>query len=123
MLLTRVSVRAVRAGQWTLPGGGLRFGEEPEAAAVREVREETGLDVAVGELLGVRSVVLEPEETVSGHRIQAIAMLYRATVTGGELRDEVGGSSDMARWVALDDLESIVLTPTMAWAIGVVRGR
>lgn len=119
LLLTRVAVRAPGAGRWTLPGGGLRFGETPEAAVVREVREETGIDVVVGELLGVRSALLEPGETVTAHRIQALGILYRATAVGGELRDEVGGSSDLARWFGLGELEGLPLTPTATWAIGV----
>ena len=43
-----------RRGAWTMPGGGLEPGEEPERAARREVREETGYRVAIEELLGTR---------------------------------------------------------------------
>lgn len=121
VLLTRVAARAPGAGRWTLPGGGLRFGETPEAAAVREVREETGIEVALGELVGVRSAMLEPGETASGHRIQALGLLYRASAVGGELRDEVGGSSDLAQWFRLGELDGVPLTPTAVWAIGLVR--
>src|SRR6185503_9521956 len=42
VLLCRVSQGNLGAGLWTLPGGGLEFGEHPEVAAVREVEEETG---------------------------------------------------------------------------------
>lgn len=38
---------------WDLPGGKMEYGEKPEETVVREVKEETGLDVAVGRLLGV----------------------------------------------------------------------
>lgn len=43
VLLCRVAAGYLGAGRWTLPGGGLEFGEAPEAAAVRELEEETGL--------------------------------------------------------------------------------
>lgn len=40
-------------GHWSIPGGGLEFGERLEAAAKREVMEETGLEVKIGALIGV----------------------------------------------------------------------
>jgi 8-oxo-dGTP diphosphatase len=43
------------AGLWTLPGGGVELDETVEEGAVREVREETGYDVVVEGLLGIRS--------------------------------------------------------------------
>src|SRR4051794_34109409 len=46
---------------WTLPGGGVELDESTEEGAVREVREETGYDVALGALLGVDTVVISPE--------------------------------------------------------------
>ncbi len=46
-------------GGWTLPGGGMKPGEHPEQTLVREVREETGYDVRVDELLGVTSTVID----------------------------------------------------------------
>ena len=78
VLLVRISAGTPGAGLWTLPGGGLRFGEDPIDGVVREVAEETGLTAAVGELAGVRSAVLDPGETPSGHRIHAVGILYRA---------------------------------------------
>ncbi len=47
MVLHRSSSREY----WTLPGGGIEPGETPEQTAVREVKEETGLDVTMGNLL------------------------------------------------------------------------
>ena len=44
ILLARLSAIEVDVGAWTLPGGGVDFGEHPDAAAIRELEEETGLD-------------------------------------------------------------------------------
>ena len=119
ILLCRISPQGPGGGQWTLPGGGLDFGEEPEAGLRRELLEETGLAGAVGELLGVRSAVLEPSETISGHRLQTVGILYRATVTGGTLRDEADGSTDLARWIPFTELDALPVTGLVPWARGV----
>ena len=87
MLLARWT--GPRGPEWTLPGGGLDFGEDPADAAVREVREETGYTVRLDELLFVNSFrrVL-PDAPVDFHAIQIV---YTATVIGGELCHEIGG--------------------------------
>jgi 8-oxo-dGTP diphosphatase len=120
VLLCRISPEGPGGGLWTLPGGGLDFGEQPEAGLRRELLEETGLEGDVGVLVGVRSAVLEPAETISGHRVQTVGILYRAAVTGGVLRDEVDGSSDLARWIPLPELDALPVTGLVPWARGVV---
>jgi 8-oxo-dGTP diphosphatase len=53
VLLCRVGPGEADSGRWMLPGGGLDFGEEPAAGAVRELREESGLS---GEVIGLAAV-------------------------------------------------------------------
>lgn len=99
-----------RRAAWTLPGGGLEAGEDPEHAARREVREETGYRVAVSELLGIHSRVipagrrLTPDATGPLH---ALRIVYRARITGGRLRHETGGSTDRAEWFPLERVPTL----------------
>jgi ADP-ribose pyrophosphatase YjhB (NUDIX family) len=117
VLLTRLG-RGVHRGLWTLPGGGLDFGERPADAVVRETREETGLDVRVVELLDVDAERLEFER--GGQRIDAhpIRILYRLEVVGGELASsEVDGSTAAAGWWGKDAVDPDSLTPYAAAAL------
>jgi 8-oxo-dGTP diphosphatase len=96
ILLCRLSA-AVQgfAGHWTLPGGGLDFGEDPKAAVVREMAEETGLDVAVGNLAGVDSRHIERGSS----EFHSIRIIYHVDLIGGELTYEQDGTTDMCEWV------------------------
>jgi ADP-ribose pyrophosphatase YjhB (NUDIX family) len=64
------------SGWWNLPGGGLELGETVDEGIVREVREETGLQVAVERLVGVYSKPQGGE----------VVLLFACTILGGELR-------------------------------------
>ena len=89
------------AGLWSLPGGRIEPGETDAEALVREMREETGLEVEPGPLLGT---VRRP--AVDGAVLDIRD--YAATVIGGTLRP--GDDAADARWVSGEELDSLAIT-------------
>lgn len=94
---------------WTMPGGGLEAGESPEDAVRRELREETGYTVKVGELLGIHSRVIPAGRRVhkADDPLHTLRIVYRAEVVGGKLTFEEDGSTDMAEWFPLASVASL----------------
>ena len=86
-------------GLWSVPGGRIEPGETAAAAATREVREETGLDVEVGAVL-ITAVIAD-----GAYRVQDFA----ARVVGGQLR--AGDDASEVRWVTDAELDELELSP------------
>lgn len=98
-------------GKWTLPGGGIWFGEEPSAAAVRECEEETGLVPTLGHIVGVHSGTYPAGDGSERHGIR---ILYAASFPGGAPTPTSpdDGEIDQVGWFPLDALPS----PVTEWA-------
>ena len=96
------------AGLWSLPGGRIEPGETDTEALVREMREETGLVIDPGPLIGT---VRRPARDGAVFDIRD----YAATVTGGTLRP--GDDAADARWVDASELGSLPLTDGLAEAL------
>lgn len=92
-------------GEWSLPGGAVELGETLAEALVREIAEETGVQVRVGPLLDV----LDRIHLDDGTRVEYHYVLldYLCTPVGGELR--AGSDAAAARWVAPDRLSDYQL--------------
>jgi mutator protein MutT len=100
-------------GEWSLPGGAVELGETLAEALVREVREETGLEIRVGPVV---EVVDRVHRTGAGRvEYHFVIVDYLCAPTGGQLA--AASDADGACWAALDDLSPYRLT---AQALAVV---
>ncbi|MBC8171758.1 MAG: NUDIX domain-containing protein [Anaerolineae bacterium] len=95
-------------GQWSLPGGLIEPGEEPAEAIIREVKEETGLDVVPVRVTGIYGGASHIVEYPNGDRIAAINISFLCDVSGGTLYAD-GNETLELRYFPLDALpENIV---------------
>ncbi len=123
ILLSRLASRITTEELWTLPGGGLDHGEDPRDAVIREVHEETGLDVQVGEMARLYSAHL-PGVWRDGRRVDAHALriVYDGwvPVDSPEPRVlEVDGSTSEAAWHKVADVldGTVPVVPMVAEAV------
>jgi 8-oxo-dGTP diphosphatase len=104
VLLVRSSSPLINPPLWWLPGGGIDFAESPEETLLREFREETGLSIKDPVLLDVASDV---RRRPNGDRIHTVRVLYTVTLNGGNLRDEVVGTTDQVQWFNVETLDEV----------------
>lgn len=110
--------------EWVLPGGGMEHGEDPYDTVRRELEEETGYLVEVTGFLGVdssrRTLPGRLRRPVDHHGLR---LLYEARVAGGELRHEIGGSTELAAWQPLDAVPGLVRIGLVDTALRLWRER
>ena len=102
-------------GEWTLPGGGMDFGEHPEETIVREAMEETGVTVAPIKILGVDTFRQDNLETQK--KWHSVRMVYEAEYLGGELKYEIDGTTDKCEWHLLANIGDLPKVPLIEAAL------
>ncbi|KOV98742.1 NUDIX hydrolase [Streptomyces sp. NRRL B-1140] len=110
--------------EWVVPGGGMEHGEDPYDTVRREVEEETGYRIEVTGLLGVNSshsVFRNGFGAPVDHH--GVRLVYEGRIIGGELRNEVNGSTDLAAWHDLDAVPGLVRISMVDIALRMWRER
>lgn len=96
-------------GLWAIPGGAQEVGETTTAAAIREVREETGLDVEITGLVGIYS---DPRHVIAyddGEVRQEFSICFRARPVGGQLAPS--NESTRVQWIEPGRLDGLDIHP------------
>lgn len=99
-------------GLWTVPGGRLEKGEYLQDALVREVREETGLEIEVGQLLGIFEVIGDDHYVILDYLAEPV----------GKAKLRAGDDADEVAWMSLDKVHELECTPRFietltAWGV------
>lgn len=103
--------RRTDSGNWSLPGGTMNIGETLQQCAIREVKEETGLDIAITGLLGIYT---DPAHVIAypdGEVRQEFTITYLARATGGTLT--VSDESTDLRYIHPTDFDHIPIHDTV----------
>jgi ADP-ribose pyrophosphatase YjhB (NUDIX family) len=106
LLLVRSRSDRYDPPMWWLPGGGIDPYEQPAEAVVREFGEETGITVGSPRLLFATA---DDRTRSNGEVMHTVRIIYEVTFVEGELRHEVNGTTEEARWFNFDDVPSLRL--------------
>lgn len=102
--------KAPNYGRWMVPGGTLEWGETLEQATIREVREETGIDIEIDAFVEIIEAIIPGE-----NGFHYVIMDYAARAVSGSLR--AGSDALEAAWVPLEALGSLDPTPDLVRVI------
>jgi ADP-ribose pyrophosphatase YjhB (NUDIX family) len=104
-------IRRTDNGLYSIPGGQLEPGETLTHAAVRETKEETGIDIGVTGLIGIYS---DPNHVIAyddGEVRQEFSICFSAKLIGGRAKTSVESSEVI--WVKFDELNELNVHPTI----------
>lgn len=99
------------SGNWSLPGGTMDIGETLQQCAVREVKEETGLDIEITGLLGIYTDPAHVIAYADGEVRQEFNVTYLGRIVGGAIA--VSDESTDVRFIGPDELDEVPVHETV----------
>ena len=120
LLLVRIT-DGLDKGLWTLPGGGIEWGEHPDDAVIRELKEETGItDVRSLQITALYSHKYLRSENFPYDSVHHIGIIYDLTLGNFDLRFEQDGSTDRCEWFTESQVRQLPLAPIVEFAVNLV---
>ncbi len=108
-----------RAGQWSLPGGAQELGETLADAALREIGEETGLEIALGDIVAAIDLIDRDDDQRVRHHYTLVDFTAEAITQDARPGDDAVD----ARWFERDQLDSLGLWSETRRVIDIARTR
>ena len=119
LLLARLAPGRLDQGSWTMPGGGVEWGEHPNATVLRELEEETGItDVRDVRVAAIYSHVYERSAERPHDSFHVVGMIYEVTPGSFDVRPEPDGSTDRCEWFSEHQARKLPLVPIARFAVG-----
>ena len=120
LLLVRIA-GGIDKGRWTLPGGGIEWGEHPEETVRREMQEETGItDIQSAHVAAIFSHTYLRSEDCPYDPVHYIGIIYDLTLGQFELVDEHNGTTDHCQWFSESQIRELPLVPLSEFAVSLV---
>ncbi len=96
-------------GYWVIPGGGVKFGETIQDAAIREIKEETGLDVEIISLIGPKEIINVP----GNYHSITFFHLAKPVNLNLEAKDDIS----KAKFLSIDEIKNLKIAESVEWAL------
>ena len=111
LLMTRL-LTGPDAGRWTLPGGGVLWGEHPDQAVLREMEEETGLvGLNPDSIAAIYSHTYHQTSENPLPPLHHVGIIYHLEPNSYQLQSEQGGTTDLSKWLTESEARSLPQTP------------
>jgi ADP-ribose pyrophosphatase YjhB (NUDIX family) len=105
-------------GRWTLPGGGVDWGEYPDDALLRELKEEAGVEgVTPGRVVGIYSRTYERSVKRPWAPFHHLGIVYQVEGVGTDVVHEQDGSTDRCDWFTRDAAALLPLVPLAVFGV------